>query len=91
MKHAGSLEAWASGNNSIEFLWVAERARGVGLVRRMSDEMCCNAVSRPLPESVDFWRKVGFQVPAATDKDQKPSSAHMGSRVEGVETVLSAT
>jgi len=47
----------------------------------MSDEMCCNAVSRPLPESIDFWRKVCFQEPAAADKDWKLGSTKMAEMV----------
>jgi len=55
--HAGSTE------NAIEYLWVAERARGVGLGRRMAREMCCSTVLSPMWSSVAFWNKLGYQLP----------------------------
>ena len=77
VEHAGCREKWPEGMNSIEILWIAKRARGVGLGRRMSNEMRCTSVSNPLPEAVEFWRKVGFEVPTSTDKKRKLENAEM--------------
>ena len=82
VEHAGCREKWPEGMNSIEILWIAKRARGVGLGRRMSNEMRCTSVSNPLPEAVEFWRKVGFEVPTSTDKKRKLDNAEMSGRGE---------
>ena len=63
------LDAVTRGREAVIFLWVAKRARGVSLGRCMSNAICCNTVSYPLEESVEFWRKVGFQVPS-TEKNK---------------------
>jgi len=73
VKNAGCRDAWEGGSNTIKFLWVAKRARGVDLGRCMSNEISCNTVSHPLEESVEFWRKVGFQVPS-TEKNKRKLS-----------------
>ena len=70
VKNAGCRDAWEGGGNTIEYLWVAKRARGVGLGRCMSNEIRCNSVSHPVEESVEFWRKVGFEVPS-TEKNKR--------------------
>jgi len=46
--------------NCIESLWVAQRARGVGLGRRIVAEMNCWRVSRVQPKSTTFWHKMGY-------------------------------
>jgi len=66
----GSPHDWDM-DNAIEYLWVAKRARGLGLGRRMAREMCCNTVSEPLEDALAFWSKLGYQVPSVEEKKRK--------------------
>ena len=47
-------------NRCIECLWVGERARGVGLGKRMVAEMNCFAVNNPVAR--EFWHKMGYTI-----------------------------
>ena len=77
VEHTGHLDDLCNiTNNTIEYLWVAKRARGVGLGRCMSNEICCDAVFDVLPSCVEFWRKVGFEMPKPEDKKRKFSDAN---------------
>jgi len=82
VKNAGCRDAWEGGSNTIEFLWVAKRARGVGLGRCMSNEICCSSVSHPLEESVEFWRKVGFQMPSVEKNKRKLSNIALEMKIQ---------
>jgi len=65
VKEPGRPNEWSSrtGNqNTIEFLWYAERVRGFGLGRYMAHEMCCKTLSHPLSVSQGFWHKVRYTV-----------------------------
>jgi len=76
VEHAGHFDDLGNIDNNIEYLWIAKRARGVGLGRCMSNEMGCSAVFDVLPRCVEFWRKVGFEVPKPEDKKRKISDAN---------------
>jgi len=76
VEHAGHFEDLSIKYNNIEHLWVAKRARGVGLGRCMSNKMACDAVFDVLPRCVEFWRKVGFEVPKPKDRKRKISNAN---------------
>jgi len=54
----------------IDCLWVAERARGIGLGQRMVAEMNCAAVEIPIAR--DFWRKMGYTVDTSLGAVRRP-------------------
>jgi len=54
----------------IECLWVAERARGIGLGQRMVAEMNCSAVEIPIAHH--FWHKMGYTVDIGIGATRKP-------------------
>jgi len=54
----------------IECLWVAERARGIGLGQRMVAEMNCSAVEIPIARH--FWHKMGYTVDIGIGATRKP-------------------
>jgi len=58
----------------IECLWVAERARGVGLGQRMVAEMNCYAVDNPV--SPIFWHKMGYTINPSEGATRKVVGAY---------------
>jgi len=45
---------------AIEYLWVAQRVRGVGVGTLMVMEAFAKGVQDPLPDAEPFWRKMGY-------------------------------
>ena len=69
---AGALQAHnppaqntGKNNGCIQCLWVAERARNIGLGQRLVAELNCYAVQNPIVPI--FWRKMGYTIDPSKD------------------------
>ena len=77
LRHAGNPKTHNSttpqeeeDESCIECLWVADRARRIGLGQRMVAEMDCAAVEIPIAR--DFWYKMGYTVDISLGAVRKP-------------------
>ena len=50
-------------DTTIEYLWVAERVRGIGVGTRMVAEINAGSVEDPVLEAQAFWHKMGYVSP----------------------------
>merc|ERR1711964_381660 len=54
-------EAKVRDSKTVELLWVSERARNMGLARKICENMRIEQVDDPLDQSLCFWKRVGFK------------------------------